>query len=274
MLEKYREHLKRKQLKRDAQIFSEIMKKYELRLLLRNSLDDLAILESNDDFRQILVHRNHLDGDVSILLRKIVSAAGEKLPLCIDVGANYGLATVFLAKHSERVIAFEPEPKNIERMEGNLSANRITNVEIERVALSNKNGLARFYTSEASSHHSLGLAHPILRQDNFIEVKTMTLDSFCAARNIQEISILKVDTEGFELEVLQGAESLLRNRLIKNLVFETSRGVMARLGRNPQEHTDFLFALGYRICTPDGQFISPAELAKAKHQDFLAVPPR
>ena len=169
-------------------------------------------------------------------------------------------------------LAAEKGPKNLARMQENFHGNHLTNIESIPIALSDKKGVARFYVSEASSHHSLGLAHTILQQENFIEVKTDTLDSFCEARNIKEISVLKVDTEGFELEVLQGAERLLKERRVKNLVFEISKGVMERLNRDPSEVTNYLFGMDYKIYSPSGEELSQADFSQVKYQDFLATP--
>ena len=53
-----------------------------------------------------------------------------------------------------------------------------------------------------------------------IQVRCTTLDRFCSERGVKQIDVLKIDTEGFEFEVLKGASSMLAQQAIKFIYFE------------------------------------------------------
>src|SRR5262249_15432267 len=53
-----------------------------------------------------------------------------------------------------------------------------------------------------------------------IQVRCSTLDKFCSERGVKQIDVLKIDTEGFDFEVLKGASSMLARKAIKFIYFE------------------------------------------------------
>ena len=57
-------------------------------------------------------------------------------------------------------------------------------------------------------------------QSSPITVKCTTIDLFCAERKIKKIDVLKIDTEGFDLEVLKGADAMLKRGVISFVYFE------------------------------------------------------
>jgi len=129
----------------------------------------------------------------------------------IDIGAADGNYTFLLAPFARKVYAFEPHPKFARQLE-KVSKHFFSNVEVIRTALSDGNGerdfvhdldnpgLSRLSDTARKTHH-----------ENVSTVTTRTLDSY----GIQNISLIKIDVEGHELEVVKGAHAtLLRERPI------------------------------------------------------------
>jgi len=123
----------------------------------------------------------------------------------IDVGAHVGYYTLLasmLAGDSGSVWAFEPEPTNAAFLRQHMYLNHCNNVHVEELAVSNSSGRARFLCGKGS-----GTGH--LDTTGDMEVRTVRLAEFCDARGIRPTA-LKIDVEGAEAEVLEGARDLIR----------------------------------------------------------------
>jgi FkbM family methyltransferase len=132
----------------------------------------------------------------------------------IDVGANIGyytlLAAQLLQQESKgyKVHAFEPESKNFSNLSNNVSLNDFTNVEKYNLALSDKKGKAKLYTSKIESgEHNITGSHNL--KDNSCEISTTTLDELWYSKGTKQIRVIKIDVEGAECKVLSGASRTL-----------------------------------------------------------------
>jgi FkbM family methyltransferase len=122
-----------------------------------------------------------------------------------DVGANAGFFTLLaskLAGASGAVYAFEPLPRNLEFVRAHVEMNGVRNVHVMPVAVSDRNGTARF---AAAANPAMGG----LSNEGGIEVETTTLDTLRAT--LPAPSFIKMDIEGAEVAALTGAASLLRD---------------------------------------------------------------
>ncbi len=127
-----------------------------------------------------------------------------------DVGANIGLVTLLTAKeHPDiSVHSFEPEPRNADRLAENVAANGLQNVRLHRVALGSSPGTAKLFVigEMGSGLHSLAPCEKAGHASIDIPVTT-------GAEVSREVgvrpSVMKVDVEGFEMDVLKGCEPLL-----------------------------------------------------------------
>jgi len=122
-----------------------------------------------------------------------------------DIGANVGYYTLFASTcvgDSGKVVAFEPEPGNMQMLTEHIEINRCTNVIPVQKALSNTSGVARF--NGAAQYNSWCK----LSDDGNIEVKCITLDTFIRESGILP-NVLKMDIEGAEVQALRGADACL-----------------------------------------------------------------
>ena len=133
-----------------------------------------------------------------------------------DVGANVGLYSWEVRKVSphRKILAFEPDPENIKLLEKTLNGANFQNVEICKYALSNQLAEISFYQDTLTSATGCvaGKDKPWIEQylnssANEIRVKTKTLDS--VLRQDRSPSLIKIDVEGHEIEVLQGGKNTL-----------------------------------------------------------------
>jgi FkbM family methyltransferase len=136
----------------------------------------------------------------------------------VDVGANIGQnasVMAFRAAVAGCVIAFEPHPITFEELQRNVTgwgSNHFASIHLENVALGSEDGQASLavtgYVSGARlTRGGNGVKVPVRRLDNFLQDK-------------KTVGVCKIDVEGNELDVLQGAEQTLRRRGIRDIIFE------------------------------------------------------
>ena len=120
----------------------------------------------------------------------------------VDVGANCGAFTLFAARMlgaRGRVVAIEPMPQMVERLQFNVAANALANVEIFATAVGAGAGESTLYVDE--THRGMS---SMSRVDGYkpTTVPVVTLASLIAQAGIQRIDALKIDIEGYEDRVL------------------------------------------------------------------------
>lgn len=139
----------------------------------------------------------------------------------VDAGANIGTFTLPLSSvvgEKGKVISLEPSPEIFNYLEKNLKLNCIRNVDALNLAASNSTGVKPFYESPIDRYGMGSFIHQF--HDNPIQVKTKTIDDILADTNVNTVDLLKVDVEGHEIMVFQGAEKLLTSNMPPLIVFE------------------------------------------------------
>lgn len=125
----------------------------------------------------------------------------------IDCGANHGFTTVLFSRWAGpagRVFAFEPLAHNADILETNLRLNDIGNATCRRAAAGESPGTVRITT-----HPNGTILNGAVSCQRAIEVPVVRLDD---AVDCESVNFLKLDVEGFELEVLKGARRILAGR--------------------------------------------------------------
>jgi len=122
----------------------------------------------------------------------------------IDCGANYGdlYAWTLVNKIKVNYISFEPSPEEYECIKLNCNG-QINN----NLALSNKTGVSDFYLKSSSGDSSI--IEPAEGFTKKIIIKTITLEDYVVKNNIKKIKFFKLEAEGFEPEISQGAKNIL-----------------------------------------------------------------
>jgi FkbM family methyltransferase len=193
----------------------------------------------------------------------------------VDVGANIGVYTLLAARAatSGRVIAFEPDDTSAALLERNVTANRFANVTVVKKALASFSGVTRLFV--VAGHPALAsLASSNARGSNrSVEVEVARLDDELAELGVDTVNIVKLDAQGAELDILEGAErTIARARPI--IFFEWWRAGMTNFGREPTAVLDHLEQRGYSFASIDRPDVrlSAAQVATLGDLDLMAIP--
>jgi FkbM family methyltransferase len=136
----------------------------------------------------------------------------------IDVGANVGCFTLFAASelHSRRVIAFEPDPKNFQQLAKNVALNPRHKITAVQEAVGRSRGEVTFF-NDASAEFTIGgtlLSDRGERRGySTIRVKSTTLADIFERFGIDRCSLLKLDCEGAEFDILETSPEEVCDRI-------------------------------------------------------------
>lgn len=149
----------------------------------------------------------------SFFIEKILAPTNPKL--CIDVGANIGgYSNEILSKTGANVICFEPLPMAYQELKKIVSHNN-GRVKCENMGIGNAVGeLVIHFNPDALGHASFSEdVKKVSYVTNELQatVPVITLDSYCEDNKITAIDLVKIDTEGFEAEVFEGAVKTFAN---------------------------------------------------------------
>ena len=132
----------------------------------------------------------------------------------VDIGANLGLFTYFLSKYSKNVFAFEPSPNPLRYLPRLIDSN----VRLYQIAISNEDQIMELLIPKSQkgwSSNGATLKKIDVKNGMKINVDCKTIDSF----NFSKIGLIKIDVEGAEKEVLEGAKNTI-NKFKPNLIIE------------------------------------------------------
>lgn len=168
-----------------------------------------------EDFDEALVYAYYGQ------MYELVQYFRSRKNVVVDVGAHYGFYTLKMARKAKLVVSLEPNPRNYAILRHNLEINRVNNVIALCVAAGSRTHWAYMtpgYTDEMSFVvEKTGL---IGNNTNLLSTLVVELDSLLMKLGISRVDLLKVDVEGYELEVLKGLSGYLRKGLIESIVME------------------------------------------------------
>jgi FkbM family methyltransferase len=160
----------------------------------------------------------------------------------LDIGANVGCHTLRFAKivgPKGKVIAFEPMPWARNKLKRNLELNNFSNVEVEKIGLSNTISIKK-----ASFRNSWSLSSKKNTNNIDVEIQFTTVDLYIKQKSITKIDLIKLDIDGYEFKVLQGALKSLK--LMKPIIIiELGVYTLKNVGDNIDDLVQFVSSLGY-----------------------------
>lgn len=201
---------------------------------------------------------------------RILKLLADPERLAVDVGANYGVYTVLLARSAKACIAFEPNAAVAAAAKKRVAAEGLTNVQVHACALSNRNGEVAFLVPVVDGVESD--AYATIEPENRLSgaevnrymVPCHPLDEF----GLEAVGLLKIDAEGHETAILDGAKSLIERDKPAVMI-----EVEERHKSGSVEHVrEFFSGLGYRGFFLMGRQILPLHQFKlGTHQSLSSI---
>ena len=167
----------------------------------------------------------------------------------LDIGANIGQVTLALARIAGPVgcvHAFEPHPLMRDRLIRNIALNNLTNVIVCPDAMGSEPGEATLYGSITSNEGLSALAYVEGLTETPFPCRVDTVDNYVRRQEIARLEFVKIDTEGADFAVLQGAEHTLRS-FMPAVYIEVDAGHLARFDASPTDIITILRDLGYEL---------------------------
>jgi FkbM family methyltransferase len=165
---------------------------------------------------------------------------------CVDAGGSFGWYAVLLSQlagEAGSVHVFEPIPRTVDVLKGNLNRNHCCNAQVYPFALADRDGEVDVFVPDIGVSGSLRL-HDYRAKFETFACPMRTLDGLAEKENWPRLDFIKADIEGAEFALLRGAERALarwRPRLLLEIQSDSTR----RFGHEPAEVFRWLAARGY-----------------------------
>jgi len=176
-----------------------------------------------------------------------------------DVGANVGLYSQKfsdIAGASGKVFAYEPSPVNLRRLKEAVASRG--NVTVVPVALGERDGVVAFM----QGNDSLGATSRIIDKslgalDRQVEIQLWSGDRLVSSGAVAVPNVIKIDTEGFELDVLRGLRQTLQEKRLRMLCIEVHFGLLQERGLSnaPSDIEKLLVSSGFTLDWPDASHV-------------------
>jgi len=175
---------------------------------------------------------------------KLLSKLIGKGMTFVDIGSNSGYYTLLAASRlrgSGRIIAIEPQRRVYERLKANVRLNRIRNAKMLNNAAYSRStmveiGIPQWGDAESSIDYPNAKGHE--------RIRAITLDSVC-----KRPDVIKIDVEGYELEVFQGMHEGLKH--VKHIVFEQNMRRLLERGMDPDSVINYIKKQGFKMHDAD-----------------------
>jgi FkbM family methyltransferase len=154
--------------------------------------------------------------------------------IVFDVGANVGVVSLLIAKKNIEkdihVHAFEPEPRNAEHLRRNVALNGLSSViTVHELALAERTGCAVLWTYGPAGEGTHSMVSKNAADAGRVEIKTETIADFVTRTGISP-DVIKIDVEGAECMVLNGAAGILKDGAVRDLFMELHPGPLHKDG--------------------------------------------
>ncbi len=244
-----------------------------MKSLIKNILQKLLGMERYLDIFAVFIIRtlrfNKREGDF-LYFMKMIKEDG----IILDIGANIGVMTYYLAKHHKKskVYSFEPVPLNIGTLERIVKKYKLTNVEICRYALGDEQGEAEIVMPEVDHVKMQGLSHIVhksiseFNEGSKFKVPIHRLDDLDFLKDTdKKITAIKLDVENFEYFVLKGGKELISKHrpLIYSELWDNENRIKC---------FELMQTLNYSIKILSDNKLIPFDANSHQTQNFFFVP--
>ncbi len=208
------------------------------------------------DPTQSMDMRLYFDGDYEPETLAAVERLSPSGGTVIDVGANIGLISLWAARcvgAAGRVVSIEPSSWAMARLSANARLSQMGNITPVLGASSNRIGQGSMFVIN-------GYRIDDAVTNTHEQVTFYTIDQIVGDQGLERVDLIKIDTDGYELDVLRGAATTLA-RFRPAIIFEMGPSALERAGSCYRDLIAFIEGFGYTIC--DEQFVPVDALAFA-----------
>ncbi|MEI6035608.1 MAG: FkbM family methyltransferase [Verrucomicrobiae bacterium] len=186
----------------------------------------------------------------------------------VDVGANVGLYTALAIRAGAgAVLAIEPHAEAFGFLRKTVAANvPACPVFLENAAAGREPGELALYSNPDNKGDNRLYPDPMLSGCQMVKVET--LDALCASRRVTSIDFLKIDVQGAEMLVLEGARSILSISPGCLIMTEFWPSGLEKCGANPQAYHQAFHSLGFEV-----QELRDGHLRKVSSESLIASTP-
>jgi FkbM family methyltransferase len=231
-------------------------------VLVKTAVGYLLCSDSDHALLASLIDVGELEPGTRVLIERFLRPGD----VFVDVGANVGMISLAAARTMQgqgKIFAFEPFAPTRELLEKTVWLNGFSTIfECIGAAVADKPGETRLYLGGTSGHHSLFPLEANPRTaGSAVDVKVVTLDQ--ALPRGQSVTLLKIDAEGAELDVINGAHSILAANADIGLIVEFGVSHLKHVGHSVENWLS-LFAemeFEYRVIHPDSGALSRSDAA-------------
>ena len=196
-------------------------------------------------FGYMILKKLPKDYGFNTVLTKLIS---DNHPLIFDIGAEDGQSCERYSKLFTKPIlhAFEPRPDQFGIMKSKFNDKK--NIYLNNVAVGSKTEIKKFNQIKGGGRSSfLKSTVDNLSNQTQIDVQVITIDEYVNKNNIKRINLLKIDTQGYEDEVLKGAQETLKLNKIDIIEIELILGNMYEKTLSFNEIENLIYPYGYKF---------------------------
>ena len=208
--------------------------------------EPVAIYTTADNYIECCVLET---GSYENEIEKLISVSLKEGDVALDIGANIGLQSLRMGRYaglSGQVLAFEPLSHLQKKFAKNILLNRLTNITLFPFALSDiADDVERSVNDKAWNQGTFSLTN-IESSVSKQKIKIVVADEMPEIKALLKLSLVKVDVEGFELNVLRGMQKTLA-RFRPRIIFEYDHNYWIKSGQSIDECFIFLKELDYNI---------------------------
>jgi FkbM family methyltransferase len=236
-------------------------------------VDGLVVLADFNDERILhVIHEIRGENPEYPMMRSVLSAGD----VFIDVGANFGTFSLLASRlvgSSGRVFAIEPQSRLTEMLSQSLAMSHIDNCTVMPVACGSRTGTMKLLVPQNDSGRAgFFKGFSGRARHTHSDVTVMPLDELLESIDGSRRMLLKVDVEGSEFDVLEGARKIIAARR-PAIMIEINQWSASSAGKSPGELLDLLTALGYKSFATSQSFPATLDISQidlSKQTNVLA----
>lgn len=181
---------------------------------------------------------------------KLLKSLLKPRDIFFDIGANIGVFSLLAAKRLVKgeVHAFEPSTEHLSKLKQNIRMNGFRNIIVNEFGLSSSLSKKKLYIPTNGNTGKASIYAERDSQEKFLEedITVQKLDDYVSRSNLKKVDILKIDVEGAELDVLDGARMTLKEHSPR-ILMEADADHLSKANRTFEELIDFLHDFDYSI---------------------------